>query len=121
MRLFSWYGLAVILVAAGCGYVAGVGHRSEPSAPGGPALTPSREEESIAPPPGLTFEGLRITPPEEIDLTCPPNVLIPFEMFTQTHEPPLASLKANDSMIRQATFEFPAGSGSTPSMPYLHD
>jgi hypothetical protein len=64
----------------------------------------------------LAFSGQRVAP-EEIDLTCPPHVVLPFEMFTQTIEPPMAG----EPVIRQATFEVPAGPDPIPFMPYLDD
>jgi hypothetical protein len=119
MRLFSWYGLSALLIALGCGYVAGVAHRTttcESCFPLPPI--PSHEEEALAPPPGLALETQHLTPPEVIDLTCAPSVVLPFELFTQTSEPPVA-----DAMIRQTTFEVPSGLGDgvepIPFMPYL--
>jgi hypothetical protein len=121
MRLFSWYGLAAVMTAACCGYLAGVGHRPCAGIAPLPPI-PSHEEEATpppAPPPGFaarsaTNDGV---PAEEIDLTCPPLAPIPFDAFLQTVEPPIAQ-----PGIRQVTFEFPAeGPNLPPVMPYLDD
>jgi hypothetical protein len=120
MRLFSWYGLSALLIALGFGYVAGMAHRTTTCESCFPPSIPSHEEEALAPPPGLVMESQRLTPPEVIDLTCAPSVVLPFELFTQTVEPPAA-----DAMIRQTTFELPAGPSDgiepIPFMPHLDD
>jgi hypothetical protein len=121
MRLFSWYGLAAVLFALGCGYVAGVAQRPGSSQTVCPPSIPSHEEEALAPPSGVVLQSQGLTPPDVIDLTCPPNVVIPFELFTQTTEPPVAGSPTSDSSIRQTTFEVPAGSSPIPVMPYLDD
>src|SRR5262245_44974537 len=120
MRLISWYGLAAVLVALGCGYVAGVAQRPVASEANYPPSIPSHEEEALAPPVGVVLQS-GLAPPEVIDLTCPPNVVIPFELFTQTSEPPVAGASTKDSSIQQTTFEVPAGSNPIPVMPYLDD
>lgn len=123
MRVFSWHGLAILALAAGFGYVAGVGDRHVTPSPSLPRIHSMEEEASPPPRPqglafgGATIEGVRI---DDIDLTCAPHVVLPPGFFTQTDEPPVADLT-----IHRATYEFPAGdeNGPTavPQMPYLDD
>jgi hypothetical protein len=119
MRLFSWYGISALVIAACCGYVAGVAQHTDAPEACCPAPIPSHEEESLAPPAGLALSGPRVAPPEVIDLTCPPNFIMPFELLKETAEPPMAD--AGEPTIRRATFEVPAGPVGVPFMPYLDD
>lgn len=123
MRLFSWHGLAALALAAGCGYVAGVGDRHGMPMPAVPRV-PSMEEEATPPPPppglafgGATIEGVRL---DDIDLTCPPHFTLPLNFITETSEPPVA-----DPTVHRATYEFPSGVDEghavPPNMPYLDD
>jgi hypothetical protein len=119
MRLFSWYGLAAVLTAAGCGYVAGIGQRGLVEAPITAPLLPSHEEEST-PPPGYALNIPRLDSAESIDLTCPPQFVLPLELLLHTAEPPLAD-QNTPSRVHQATYEFPAGPERQPVIPYLDD
>jgi hypothetical protein len=121
MRLFSWYGLAALATALGFGYVAGVNHRPMPAAPAPIPSIPSREEEASDPPPGYALLMPSAVAQEVIDLTCPPQVVLPLELLLQTSEPPLAGSHAPDAAIQRVTFEFPSGQESPPVMPYLDD
>ena len=114
MRLFSWYGLSTVLIALACGYAAGVAHRTEECpACSLPPPIPSREEEAQPPPlpPGQALLGPRVAPPETIDLTMPPTVMLAVE----------APAPNVDSEIHQAKFEFPSGSDKPPYIPYIDD
>jgi hypothetical protein len=111
MRLFSWYGLGTVLIALASGYAAGVAHGLRECPACCPPPIPSREEEATPPPPppGFAQRGPRIVPPETIDLTIPPSVVMAVE-------PPTPMM---DAETHQAKFEFPSGSDSPPYMPYL--
>jgi hypothetical protein len=118
MRLFSWHGIAALAFAAGSGYVAGASNRTVTHEVQTLPSIPSREEEAVPPSRGLAFLGQRISVPEVIDLTCPPYVLLPFDLCAQTVEPPSAG---TDGAVKQASFEVPAGPATPPFMPYLDE
>jgi hypothetical protein len=113
MRLFSWFGLGTVLIALASGYAAGVAHRPRDCPTCYPPPMPSREEEATPPPPppGFAQLGPRIAPPETIDLTIPPSVLMAVEPPTPIVDPE----------IHQVKFEFPSGGDKPPYMPYIDD
>ena len=113
MRLFSWYGLGTVLVALACGYAAGVAHHCPTDCTTCyPPPIPSREEEATPPPlpPGQALLGPRLAPPETIDLTTPPTVMMAVEAN------PTADVE-----ISQVKFEVPSGGDAPPYMPYLDE
>ena len=111
----------VIAAAAGFGYVAGVTHRPCVDCNTPLPSTPSHEEEASAPP-GLAWDW-KCTIIEDIDLTCPPNLLWNIDLSPQTGEPPVAEPAVLNPVLRLASFELPAGEGPAlpPLMPYLND
>jgi hypothetical protein len=113
MRLFSWFGLGTVLIALASGYAAGVAHRPRDCPSCYPPPMPCREEEATPPPPppGFAQLGPRIAPPETIDLTIPPSVLMAVEPPTPIVDPE----------IHQVKFEFPSGGDKPPYMPYIDD
>jgi hypothetical protein len=111
MRLISWSGISTIVIAMACGYAAGVAHQPREC----PTCTlppiPSREEEALPPPTNQALLRPRVAPPEIIDLTAPPSVLMGVGPTTP----------AVDPAIHQVTFEIPAGGDKPPYMPYLEE